>query len=170
MSNEHFTEHDHGQGPERPGIVFKTWQIFVFSLIPLALVFIGVIGGSMRGVDAEREIFPTAAPQQVRVAPTPSAPNATVIQLRASNLAFDKRALTATSNAPVTIQFDNADPGVLHNVALYTTQAATQKIFGGDLVAGPVVVNYNFTAPQPGSYFFRCDSHPDTMTGSFATR
>ena len=163
-------EHDGGQGPERPGIVFKTWQIFVFSLIPLALVFIGVIGGSMPGTDADREVFPTPAPAQTRVAPTPSAPGATVIQLRGQNLAFDKRALTAAPGAPVTIQFDNCDPGVLHNVAVYTSQAATQSIFKGDLVAGPVVVNYNFPAPQAGNYFFRCDSHPDTMTGSFAVR
>jgi hypothetical protein len=163
-------EHDDGHGPERPGIIFKTWQVFIFSLVPLALVFIGVIAGSMRGTDVDREVFPTPAPAQARVAPTPAAPGATVIQLRAQNLAFDKRALTATANAPVTIQFDNADPGVLHNFALYTNQAATQSIFKGDLVAGPVVVNYNFPAPQAGSYFFRCDSHPDTMTGSFTVR
>src|SRR5687768_615928 len=111
MSMEHGSDH----GPERPGIIFKTWQIFVFSLIPLALVFIGVICASIRGADADREIFPTPAPAQTRIAPTPSAPGATVIQLRASNLAFDKRALTAAPNAPVTIQFDNGDPGVLHN-------------------------------------------------------
>jgi hypothetical protein len=40
--------------------MFKTWQIFVFSLIPLALVFAGVIIGSLHGSDSEAEVFPTA--------------------------------------------------------------------------------------------------------------
>jgi hypothetical protein len=150
--------------------VFKTWQIFVFSLVPLALVFAGVIIGSYRGVDSDREVFPTAAPASSAAAPTPSAPGETVLQLRALNLLFDKRALTATANSPVTVQLDNADAGVLHNFALYNNSTASQKIFGGELTTGPVVTNYKFTAPAAGTYFFRCDVHPDTMTGSFSAR
>ena len=42
--------------------MFKTWQIFVFSLIPLALVFAGVFIGSIHGSDSELEVFPTPAP------------------------------------------------------------------------------------------------------------
>ena len=149
--------------------MFKTWQIFIFSLVPLALVFMGVIVGSMHGIDSDKEVFPTAAPAATGAAPTPSAPGETVLQLRASNLLFDKRALTA-SPGPVTIQFDNADAGVLHNFALYNNSSAAQKIFGGDLITGPAVTNYKFTAPAAGTYYFRCDVHPDTMNGSFTVR
>lgn len=50
-------------GPERHDGVFSMWQVFIFSLIPLALVFTGVIIGSMHGVDSEKEEFqPEAAP------------------------------------------------------------------------------------------------------------
>jgi hypothetical protein len=60
------TEHEHKEmGPERPGVIFKSWQIFVFSLIPLALVFAGVIIGSFHGSDSELEDFsqqPAPAP------------------------------------------------------------------------------------------------------------
>jgi hypothetical protein len=150
--------------------VFRAKHIFLFSLVPLALVFAGVVIGSMRGADSEPEVFPTAAPRTETAAPTPSAPGETVIQLRAQNILFDKRALTATANAPVVIQMDNADAGVLHNFALYTNQTATQRIFVGELVTGPAVITYRFDAPAPGTYFFRCDVHPDTMTGSFTTR
>jgi plastocyanin len=146
-------------------------QVLLFSFIPLALVFAGVIIGSMDGIDSEREVFPTAAPRaETAGPPTPSAPGETVIQLRASNLLFDKRALTATANAPVNVQFDNADAGVLHNFALYNNQSLAQKIFVGELTTGPNVTNYKFTAPAAGAYFFRCDVHPDTMTGSFTVR
>jgi plastocyanin len=148
--------------------VFKASQIFIFSLVPLALVFVGVIIGSMDGIDAEREVFPTRAPESESAPPpTPSAPGETIIQLVAVNLEFDTRTLTAASGAPVAIQFDNQDASVLHNFALFTDASASQPIFVGDLITGPDVITYNFDAPAPGSYFFRCDVHPDTMTGAF---
>jgi plastocyanin len=151
-------------------LTFKPLQVFFFSLIPLALVFTGVIIASFRGSDSEAEVFPTPAPAVTRVAPTPSAPGAVVLQIRASNLMFDKRTLQAGPGSPVTLQYDNADAGVLHNFALYNNNTASQTIFRGDLVTGPVVTNYTFTSPAPGNYFFRCDSHPDTMTGTFTSR
>jgi hypothetical protein len=44
--------------------VFKSWHVFLFSLIPLALVMTGVIVGSVHfsGGDSEAEVFPTPAP------------------------------------------------------------------------------------------------------------
>ena len=151
--------------------MFTIKQVLLFSLVPLALVFAGVIIGSVRGVDSNREIFPTAVgAANGGAAPTPSAPGETVIQLRAQNILFDKRALTAAANSPVAIQFENADAGVLHNFALYNNSSASQKIFGGDLTTGPATTTYKFTAPAAGGYFFRCDVHPDTMTGSFTVR
>jgi plastocyanin len=152
--------------------VFSTKQVFIFSLIPLALVFAGVIVGSMDGVDAERQVYPTQAPvsEATTAPPTPSSPGETVLQLTAENVSFDKRALTASTGASVTIQFNNKDAGVSHNFALYTDASASQKIFSGDLSAGPEVVNYTFDAPAPGTYYFRCDVHPDTMNGSFTVK
>ncbi len=152
--------------------MFKTWQIFLFSLIPLSLVFAGVIIGSMTGIDAEREVFPTQAPHAENgdaTPPTPSAPGETVIQIVAQNILFDQRALTAAPG-PVTVQLDHRDAGVLHNFALYTDNTASQAIFNGEIVPGPVLETYSFEAPAPGTYFFRCDVHPDTMTGSFIVR
>lgn len=43
--------------------MFKAWQIFVFTAIPLALVLAGVILGSIHGSDSEREVFPTPPPR-----------------------------------------------------------------------------------------------------------
>ena len=51
--------------------MFRSWQIFVFSLVPLALIFAGVIGGSMHGTDSEKEKFPTpvATPRSTAAPP-----------------------------------------------------------------------------------------------------
>jgi plastocyanin len=156
--------------------VFKSWQIFVFSLVPLALVFTGVIIGSMHGVDSAKEVFPTPPPSSSSSggssgggsSSAPAAPG--TLTLAASNLAFDKRSLTAPPNTQTRLQFENKDAGVLHNVAIYNNNRATTKIFVGELTTGPNTTTYTFTTPAAGTYFFRCDSHPDQMTGTFNVR
>jgi hypothetical protein len=65
---------------------------------------------------------------------------------------------------------DNRDAGVIHNFAVYDSNRLTNKIFAGELHTGPGFFDYNFTSPAAGNYFFRCDVHPDTMTGTFTAR
>ena len=61
--------------------MFRSWQIFFFSLIPLALVFAGVIIGSVHGSDSDREVFPTAPPPPSPTVPAPTAtPSALILQ------------------------------------------------------------------------------------------
>ena len=58
-----------------------------------------------------------------------------------------------------------------HNFSLYADKGHTQNIFQGDLTTGVVTATYNFDAPStPGTYYFRCDVHPDTMTGQFVVK
>jgi plastocyanin len=90
------------------------------------------------------------------------------ITLTAQNMAFDAKTLTAPAGSTVVMTFANKDTNIPHNFALYTDTSATTKIFAGDLVTGPKTVTYTFTAPsKPGNYFFRCDTHPELMTGTF---
>jgi len=150
--------------------VFKSWQVFVFSLVPLALVFAGVIIGSIHGVDSEKEVFPTPPPSASSGSSGSSGSSAAApgtLTLTASNLAYDKRSLSAAPNTPIKLQFENKDGGVLHNFSIYTNNRATDKKFVGDLTTGPSTTTYNIPALTPGTYFFRCDSHPDQMTGTF---
>jgi predicted lipoprotein with Yx(FWY)xxD motif/plastocyanin len=100
---------------------------------------------------------------------TSSTPGAAVnISLTAQSFSFDKSSITVTAGAGVTINFNNKDSGTPHNFALYTNSSAATSIFVGQTITGPSTVVYTFTAPTaPGTYFFRCDVHPTTMTGSF---
>ena len=65
--------------------------------------------------------------------------------------------------------FDNQDANVPHNVAIYRASAATNALFRGTIVTGPRSVVYHVPALQPGSYFFRCDVHPQ-MKGTLVVR
>ena len=159
--------------------MFKSWQIFVFSLVPLALVFAGVILGSVTGSDSELEVFPTQPPSAENGengqngggdgGPTGAPPSGSVgLQLVAVNITFEPETLSADAGAPVFLEMDNQDAGVPHNFSLYADRGYTQAVFTGDLVTGVVTENYEFDAPStPGEYYFRCDVHPDTMTGVF---
>ena len=69
--------------------------------------------------------------------------------------------------SPFTIAFDNQDLGVPHNVAIYTDDSATKSLFIGEMVTGPKKVTYEVGPLARGTYFFRCDVHPTTMTGTF---
>jgi plastocyanin len=90
------------------------------------------------------------------------------VTLLAKNLSFDPTSITASVSVEVTVTLDNQDAGVLHNVAFYTDRSASSAIHVGELITGVATEDVVFTAPStPGSYFFRCDVHPDTMTGAF---
>jgi plastocyanin len=89
------------------------------------------------------------------------------VTLVAKSLKFDTSNITASAGVEVTVTFDNQDAGVPHNVAFYTDRSAATSIAVGNLITGPASEDIVFNAPStPGSYFFKCDVHPD-MTGAF---
>ena len=94
-------------------------------------------------------------------------PGATFV-IAADNLAFDTSTITVPAGANVTITFENRDDGIPHNIAVYMNASAVEEIFVGETITGPDQTTYTFTAPEePGTYFFRCDVHPQQMTGDF---
>jgi plastocyanin len=93
------------------------------------------------------------------------------IDVTAASMAFDMSTITVSAGAHVTITFHNNDSGIPHNIAFYTSSAATTVIYQGAKTTGVSTVTYTFDAPAtPGTYFFRCDVHPTTMTGSFIVK
>jgi plastocyanin len=99
--------------------------------------------------------------------PPPCQPEGTELSISAQNLAFDTDCLAAPAGEPFTIEFNNQDT-VPHNVAIYTDESATEVLFQEPPFPGPETVTYE---PDPieeeGNFFFRCDVHPTTMTGTF---
>lgn len=94
--------------------------------------------------------------------------NSVVVNVAAKSIAFNTSTITVPTSADVTINFDNQDSGVQHNIAVYTNSSAKTSIYVGKLITGPAKTTYTFKAPSmPGTYFFRCDTHPMKMTGRF---
>jgi plastocyanin len=93
------------------------------------------------------------------------------VNIVAQNLVFDLKTITVSAGVEVTVNLDNRDAGVPHNISFYTNRSASSAIFKGALITGPSTITEKFNSPSsPGNYFFRCDVHPDTMTGTFSVQ
>jgi plastocyanin len=92
-------------------------------------------------------------------------PAAEAVPISAQGLAFSTSELSLPADAPAVIALDNQDQGIPHNVAIYTSQGG-DPLFQGELVTGPDTMDYQIPPMQPGEYFFQCDVHPTTMTGT----
>lgn len=95
-------------------------------------------------------------------------PNGTALSVTAFDNKFDKSCLAAPANQAFTIEFSNLDRGIPHNVAIYEDESASKTLFKGDLVDGPGKTTYSVQGLPAGTFFFRCDPHPE-MHGSFVS-
>jgi plastocyanin len=99
--------------------------------------------------------------------PAPSV-NPGALQISAKDLKFSTSTLTAEADTATQIVFDNQEAAP-HNVAIYKSEAASERILVEEPFGGPRQVVYNVPAQPAGSYFFRCDLHPD-MRGTYVVQ
>lgn len=97
-----------------------------------------------------------------------SAASATVppeadIVVESVDMAFDTDTITLTGGEPTTLFYRNLD-GAPHNIAIYTDDSASEELFVGETITD-AAVTYEIPALESGTYFFRCDVHPD-MNGT----
>ncbi|HEX2042402.1 MAG TPA: cupredoxin domain-containing protein [Acidimicrobiales bacterium] len=91
----------------------------------------------------------------------PAGVSAGPVSIEAVNSQFDLTEFELQADIPAQIRFHNKDENVPHNVAIYGDDKYTQEIFVGDILPGPITIEYRLEAPHPGEYFFRCDVHPN---------
>jgi serine phosphatase RsbU (regulator of sigma subunit) len=70
------------------------------------------------------------------------------------------RELAVRAGAEVVIWFENDDPGVPHNLAIYEDTGLRRSVFRGETTIGRVRREYRLTAPPPGDYILRDELHP----------
>jgi cytochrome c oxidase subunit 2 len=115
------------------------------------------------------------AKAQATPAPSPSASAggpqaATPIVVTAQNIAFATQAIEAPANTPFTIQFQNQDAGIPHDIVIHKGMNVTDPpIFDGEIFSGVDSRLYPIPALPAGTYLFSCKVHPN-MTGTLTVK
>ena len=91
----------------------------------------------------------------------------TALQITAEDNKFDKDCMAVPADQTFTIELDNKDWGIPHNVSLYDTANGSKTLYKGEVVYGPRKITYTVPAQAKGSYAFICDPHAEFMRGTF---
>ena len=87
------------------------------------------------------------------------APSADAVQIAALGIEFTTDPVEVAGTQGFTIQFDNQDAGIQHDVDIL--DAAGTKVFDGEIIVGPSQVTYEVPALEAGEYEFICSIHPN---------
>jgi len=83
----------------------------------------------------------------------------TDVTITSRDMVFDQASLTIEAESASSLRLVNEDAAP-HNVAIYSDESATESLFIGELITATSIV-YELPALEPGTYFFRCDLHPE---------
>lgn len=95
------------------------------------------------------------------------APDGTALAIVAFDNEFDKDCMAAPVDQAFTIELDNQDYGIPHNVSLYDTTDGKKELYKGQIISGPSKITYQVPAQAAGKYEFICDPHEEFMRGTF---
>lgn len=145
----------------------------VIVLLAGSLVAAGVsvlaVWAVFREPSASTVTSPGTSPPAARPLDYSCAPGGPGVEETARSIAFGKTCLAAPAGQQFTIEFDNQDEGIPHNIHIYSADPAgdpsARSLFAGELITGPRTTTYRVPALPGGRYFFRCDVHPAQMFG-----
>ena len=96
------------------------------------------------------------------------APAGDAVTITAKDMTFAPATVAVPAGKAFDLVFDNQE-GAPHNVAIYTDSSASTKVSIGEIFGGPGQRTQTVQALAAGSYFFRCDVHPD-MQGTIVAQ
>ncbi len=126
-------------------------ELFVVVTYPIVIgIVLAQVGFGGGGGHGTEETAPASASEQV---------------LSAAGVAFDTDHLTFAAGKETTLPFEN-DDSVQHNLSIWEDDSVEKDLFIGAEVPGGSTTDYSIPALAKGDYFFRCDIHPTSMTGT----
>jgi plastocyanin len=129
-------------------------------LLTLALTGVALAAAACGSTNAGEPGSPAVASPAA-----PADPNAPVITAR--DLTFGQAEVVVPAGVDFQLTFDNQESAP-HNVAIYTDSSASTMLFRGEIFSSASKTE-TVPALAAGSYFFRCDVHPE-MTGTIVAK
>jgi hypothetical protein len=151
-------------------IAISLWAVF-YAKGP---VFPGAVAAAGSGLPSTPGSTPTPPGGTTPSGGPPCSPSGSALKETVQNISYQNTCLAAPGGSPFTIDFDNRDSGVPHNIHIFSTNPATdpqaRSLFVGPLVTGPKTQTYRVPTLAPGTYYFHCDIHPMQMQGTLIVR
>lgn len=135
----------------------------LLTILGIGLIAVGAWAGARGYAPLEHE---AGAGAEDHATPGPEDEEAGAFEITGKNIQFDKAELTFPAGEEVRLAFHNEDEGIPHNVAVYESDAAQNDLFVGEIFNGTETKTYEIGPLEAGTYFFQCDVHPDSMTGT----
>ena len=157
-----------GQDPYRKTLrdVILVWSgvAFALAVVVMLVVFSGDGTGSPVPFSSPPAISPSPGGSPV---PVPSY-DAEIVAVPV--LKFDRKDLSVLSGKKNVVLFVNKDTNIPHNFAVYQDASAKDVVARGAICNAPCENTIEVPALPPGRYFFKCDLHPQTMTGTLVVK
>ena len=113
---------------------------------------------------------PSPTPSNIPTTGGTCAPTgSTDLTIIASGILFDTNCLAMTPGTRFSVTLDNQDP-VPHDFSIYPSSTDLQNPLFSSLAdpnTGNGSITYDIDPLDAGEYFFQCDFHPTSMTGTF---
>jgi len=93
--------------------------------------------------------------------------NGNAITVTAKNIAWNTNCLAVSAGTPISLTVVNEDAGIDHNFAIYDSPQLKQRFFETGRFAGVATNTDQVDALPPGKYYFQCDVHGPSMSGTF---
>jgi len=104
--------------------------------------------------------LPAAVPTPGAVAPSAE------LKIIAQGTAWDTTTLVGIAGVPLSLNYDNRDVGIAHNINFFNGADATaESVASTEVAPGPETLTLNFGPLEAGDYYYQCDVHPGQMNG-----
>lgn len=97
-------------------------------------------------------------------------PSGTTVAVVAENTKFTTDCLAAPADQSFTINYDNKDAGITHNLVIVESHRATDVMFRAEGFKGAATMTFTAGPFKPGTYAYHCEFHPNVMKGTFVVK
>ena len=155
-------------GPALAGCASSATAGWTFAPPPSATPTPVASAGGSEAPTASGSAAPgSAAPGSAAPGSPAASGGAADVSIMASNIAFAPTSVTAPAGRPFTIDFNNMDASVPHDIYIKDSTGADK--FEGAIINGPADTTYNVPALAAGTYTFVCSIHSN-MTGTMVVQ